>query len=363
MVKNLVKLHEIDSLLAKLVDGQSLTIKEAEELTYNIFIYDTDGMHFATWVGAIHAKGETADELLGFLNATRRLAVQFDLKVNPDKITGLSGTGGGNFKSFNVSTTASFVVAGAGYTIANEVYFAATSPTGSADVFTELGVDFQKLSKEQIEQTLKDIGICPVITPFISPNLTNRGKIALKFFVERQVRVHSPFHLVSNLQLPLSMNSRIYGCYSERYLETLANLFMKMGYKKTLTFYADIGMPEISNVGTTIIVEQSKSKIKKYTVKPSDLGIKEAKKENVKTGGKKQNIVDFVRILQGKERGAKSDLVAINAGASLYALGDVKSLKEGTEKAQQILASGVGFDKLKKLIALIGSSDLLAKQE
>ena len=260
MNDNLEKLHKVDSILAKLVDGNDLTAKEAEELVHRIFVYDTVGMHFATWIGANHAKGETADELLGFLNATKRLATQFNLKLDKNKTTGLSGTGGGSFKSFNVSTTASFIVATAGYTVVNEVYFAVTSPTGSADVFTTLGVDFQKLTREQIEQTIKEIGICPVITPFISPNLANRGKLALKFFVERQVRVHSPFHLVSNLQLPLAMNSRIYGCYSERYLEVLANLFMKMGYKKTLTFHAKIGIPEISNVGETIIVEQNGNK-------------------------------------------------------------------------------------------------------
>lgn len=361
MENKLERLHEIDSLLAKSVDGNDLTAAESEKLVYNIFVYDTEGMHFATWIGANHAKGETADELLGFLNATKRLAVQFNLKLNKDKITGLSGTGGGSFKSFNVSTTASFVVAAAGYTVANEVFFAVTSPTGSADVFTTFGVDFQELSKEQIEQTIKEVGICPVITPFISPNLANRGKLALKFFVERQVRVHSLFHLVSNLQLPLPMSSRIYGCYSERYLEVLANLFMKMGYKKTLTFYAEIGMPEISNVGKTTVVEQNRSKIKKYTVRPADLGIKEAKEEDIQTGGKEQNIVDFVKILQGKEKGAKADLVAINAGASLYALGDVQSLKDGTKKAQQILASGSGYEKLEKLINKIGSIKLLTK--
>lgn len=361
MDKNLEKLHEIDVILTKLVDGYDLTAKETEKLLYHIFLYDTDGMHYATYIGAQHAKGETADELFGFLNATKRLAAQFNLKLDKDRTTGLSGTGGGSFKSFNVSTTASFIVAAAGYTVANEVFFAITSPTGSADVFAILGIDFHKLTKERIRQTLKEVGICPVITPFISPNLANRGKNALKFFVERQIRVRSPFHLVSNLQLPLPMSSRIYGCYSEKYLEVLARLFMKMGYKKTLTFYAEIGMPEISNVGKTTIVEQNGDKIKKYTVNSSDLGVKEAKEEDIKTGGKEQNIIDFVKILQGKEKGAKADLVAINAGASLYALGDVKSLKKGTKKAQQILADGAGYEKLEKLISRIGSSKLLAR--
>lgn len=359
MNENLEKLHKIDSILAKLVEGNNLSAEEAEELIYHIFVYDTDGMHFATFVGAIHAKGETADELLGFLNATKQLAVKFDLGIDVNKTTDLSGTGGGKFKSFNVSTTASFVVATAGYTVAKEAYYAVTSPTGSADIFTAFGVDFLKLTKKQIEEALKEFGICPIITPFISPKLANRGFLAKKFFVDRQVRVHSPFHLVSNLQLPIPMNHRIYGCYSERYLEILARLFIKLGFKKTLTFYADIGMPELSNVGKTTIVEQNGNKIRSYTVKPSDLGVKEAREEDIKTGGKDQNISDFVEIIKGKQKGAKADLVAINAGTALYALENVKTIADGTKKAQEILTSGDAYRKFEQLISKIGAPNLL----
>lgn len=361
MDRNLEKLHKVDSILAKLVEGYNLTAEEAEELVYHIFVYDTEGMHYATYIGAIHAKGETENELFGFLKATKRLTTRLHIKTNPDKIIDLSGTGGGKFKSFNVSTTASFIVAAAGYTVAKESYFAATSPTGSADLFIALGVDFVKLAKKQIEETLEEIGICPVITPFMSPKLANRGKLGRKFYVERQVRVRSPFHLVSNLQLPLPMNHRVYGCYSERYLEILARLFMKLGFKKTLTFYANIGMPEMSNVGKTMIVEQNGKKLKKYAIKPADIGVKEAKEEDIKTGGKERNITDFIKILQGKETGAKADLAAINAGAALYALGDVKTLKEGTKKAQIILKSEEPYLKLEKLISKIGNLDYLKK--
>jgi anthranilate phosphoribosyltransferase len=362
--KNLIKLHRIDGLLAKLVDGQSLTIKEAEKLTYNIFVYDTDGMHFATWVGAIHAKGETAEELAGFLNATSRLAVKFKASdFDIGKTTDLSGTGGGSFKTINVSTIASFVVAAAGYTVAKEAYYAVTSPTGSADMFTVFGVDFQKLKRKQIEKALKEVGICPIMASCISPRLENRVKLTNKFYVERQVRVRSPFHLASNLYSPLPMKRRIYGCYSKQHLEVLANLFKKLGYERTLTFYAEIGIPELSNVGKTTIFEQNGNKIKKYIVKPADLGVKETSEKEIKTGGKEQNIKDFVKILQGKERGAKTDLVAINAGASFYSLGDVKTLKAGTIKAQRIITDGTGYEIFKRLIGEIGSNKLLEKWE
>lgn len=361
MDENLEKLHEVDNLLVKLVDGEDLSAKEAEDLIYHIFAYDKDGLRFATWLSANHAKGETPEELIGFLNASKRLSTKIDCRSDPKKIIALSGTGGGKFKTINVSTCAGFVVAAAGYIIPNEVYFGVTSPTGSADVFTYFGVDFLNLSREKIEKTLEEVGICPIMNPFISPELRNRGVVAKKYFVDEGIRVKSPFHLVSNLQTPIDMRYRIYGCYSKRYLDTLANLFKELEFKRTLTFYADIGMPEISNVGKTTIVEQNSKEMKKYVVEPEDVGVVEAKEEDIKTGGKEQNIVDFVRILKGQEKGPKADLVAINAGAAFYALEDVSSIAEGTKKAQEILKEGGGYRKLEQLVSKIGSLELLKK--
>lgn len=363
MDENLEKLHKVDAILANLVDGNNLTAEEAEELFYHICVYDTEGMHYATLIGAIHANGETADELLGFLNAARKLAVKFDLSINPNIVTDTSGTGGGKFKTINVSTAASFVVATAGYTVAKIAYYGVTSPTGSADVFTAFGVDFLKLRKDQIENALREVGVCPLIVSFISPKLENQRLLSSKFFIERQIRVRSIFHLAANIYSPMPMNHRVYGCYSERYLKVLANLFIKLGFKRTLTFYADIGLPEIANVGKTTIVEQNGNNIKQYIVEPADVGVAIATKEAIKTGGKEQNIVDFVEILKGKQRGAKSDLVAINAGALLYALEDVKTIADGTKKAQEILRNGEGYKKFEQLINKIGSPELLKKYQ
>src|SRR5439155_23318227 len=133
-----------------------------------------------------------------------------------------------------------------------------------------------------------------------------------KVYRDFHIQVRTPGHLTTNAFSPFPLNHRIYGCYSERYLEVLAELFRKMGFKKTLVFYAEIGMPEISNVGKTTIVEQNNEKIKKYTVTPDDLGVKEADIHAIKTGGLEQNIVDFIGILKGQNKDPKADQVAIN---------------------------------------------------
>jgi len=361
MDENLEKLQVASPLLAKLVDGNDLMANEMEELCRAIFLYDTDGMHFAAFVGALHAKGETTQELLGFLNATKSLAVKLDVDLDPDKVTDLSGTGGGEFKSLNVSTAASFVVAAAGYAVAKNSYYAVTGATGSADVFAALGIDLAKLGKAQIEQALVEVGIAPVFAPFISPQMANRSRLSRKFFGERQIKVRTLFHLATNIFSPVAMNRRIYGCYSPDYLQTIAEVFQELGFKKTLVFHAEIGMPEISNSGTTTIIEQTGNSFQQYTISAQDLGVDEAAPADLKSGGPEQNVADFINILKGRQHGAKSDLVAINAGASLYSLGDTATIKEGVEKARGILADGSVFNKLRELTERFGDAGALEK--
>ncbi len=350
MDSNLKKLANATFLLAKLVEGNNLTTDEATLLFHDIFIYDTEGYHLAVLMGAIHAKGETSDELLGFYNALDKLADKLITNLDPEKVIDLSGTGGGSFKSINVSTTASFIVAAAGYTVAKEAYYSVTASTGSADIFAHFGVDIAQLSKKDVEETLEEVGICPIFVAYFSPRLANRGKIAGKIFKDRQIKIRSPFHLASNVFCPQPMNYRLYGCYSTKYVLVLAELLMKIGFKRSMTVSAKIGIPELSNVGETVVVEQTGKKLNKYVVTPTDLGVKEARPEYIATGGREQNIKDFLNILKGNELGAKADLVAINAGAAFYVLGDVKTLKEGTQKALAIIKSGDGYTVLKKLM-------------
>lgn len=359
MKNNLKFLQQITPILAKLVDGNQLTSDESKQAFTNTFLYDTEGIHSAILMAALHAKGETADELYGLCLTYKDLATMLNPKLNQDKMIDLSGTGGGSFKTINVSTAASFVVAAAGYTVGKAAYYGITSPTGSADVFAAFGIDISKLTKDSIEQTLEKVNICPFFLPFISPKLANRGKISRKIFGELQLKIRSPFHLATNAFSPLPMTHRIYGCYSEKYLEVLAQLFAKLGFKKSLTFYGEIGVPEISNVGKTIVVEQTGNNFKKYILTPGELGIKEAKPKDIKTGDKDQNIMDFIAVLNGQDNGAKSDLVALNAGAALYVLGNRTTIKDGVKKAKEILASGKSYSILEKLTRMLGSETVL----
>jgi len=357
----MTSLDKIVPLIAKVVDGNDLTAKEAEEAFTTIFLHDREGFHYSILISAIHAKGETSDELLGLISVHNKLGIKLKPNILVDKTTDLSGSGGGIIKTINVSTTASFIVAAAGYKVLKNAYWAITSFTGSADIFDEFGVSVAKLTRKKIKKSLEQVGISPIYFPLISPKLKNRGNLSRQFFIKNKFRVKTPFHLINNVITPIPMKYRIYGLYSDKYLETVGELFAKLGYKKTLTFYGEPGLPEISNVGKTTFIEQNSKSLKRYSLTPRDLGVKKATIKQIQTGGKKQNIIDFLRILMGKEKGAKSDLVAINAAASLYVLGETKSIRDSVPKAQRIIKEGEGFRVLKKLVKHYGNSQLLQK--
>lgn len=343
-------LQSATNLLNKIIKGQNLTAIESEKLFTDIFLHDKDGYHLAALSAAIHTKGETTEELVGFCKSTEKLGIKLRPKVDSNTITDLAGTGGGKIKSINVSTAASFIVAAADITVGKQAIYAQTSPTGSADIFNSLGIDVFSLKPKQVEKTLEQVGICPFYLSAMSPKTKNRSTVARRVFSEKKLRISSPFHLAALAYSPLPIKRRIYGCYDKKFLEILAKVFQRLHYKKTLIIHGEGGFPEVSNFGKTVIVEQSGNKMSKKTLFPRDFGVKKTTIKNIQSGGKEKNIAEFKKVLSGKWDHPKTDLVAINAGASLYVMDKVNSYKEGTLLAKELLTSGKANQKLEELI-------------
>lgn len=348
------KLREATSILAKAVKGNNLTAIETEKAFTDIFLYDKEGYHLLAICAALHAKGETPDELFGLCNTTKLLGEKLNPKIPAELITDLAGTGGGRIKTINVSTAASFIVTGAGFCVAKQAYWGITSPTGSADIFKSFGIDIFNLSLKQVERALEKIKICPYFITAMSPKLKNRKLLFQNLYVTKGIRITTPIQVIVFAYSPTQLKKRIYGCYSEKYLDVLGELFTKLGNKKTLVLHGIDGIPEASNVGKTLVVEQNRNKIKRYTLIPNDFGLRKAKVDEIRTGGRERNIVDFLRILYGKEKGAKRDLVLANASAALYAMGKAKNFEDGTKLAEQILEEGLPFKKLEQLVDILG---------
>lgn len=346
-------LNYISPLIRKIVDGKNLTAQESEEAFKKVFEEDQEGFYWTALTSALHTKGETSDELLGLVKNFDKFSIKLSPKINIDNITDVSGTGGDRLKTINVGTISSFVIAAGGITVAKQSTKAWTGVSGSLDIFEALGINFQSLTKEKIEKTLETVGICPYYRVYISPKM----KYMLNWFKKiRSIGLlyKTPLHLVSWVYSPVPMRRRVYGCYSEKYLPVLAQLFQKLGYVKGLVVYGVDGIDEISTIGKTKIFEFTQSSIKDYEIEPKDLGLKRSSFKDIKSISKEQNIVDFLRILKGLEKGPKLDLILANSAASFYVMDKVKTLPEGIELASSIIKKGLAWHKLNLLIDAIG---------
>ena len=346
-------LQDVSPLLRKIMDGQDLTAAETDSALRTIMKEDQDGYFYLAFLVALHTKGETAEELFG-LCQLEDFVPKINTGISPEMITDLSGTGGAKLKTINVSTAASFIVAGAGFNVAKQAARGVTGPTGSADVFGAFGIDVYKITPETIKQTLGNVGIVPYFYVAFGKGMENRSRLGKRIFFDGKLGIRIPFHLAFFAYSPIEMRSRTYGVYDEKYLRILAELFQKLGYAKCLVFHGVGGLCEVSNIGPTKIVEFNGDAMKEYTINPEDMGLKKSSYEDIRSGSAEQNIIDFLRILYGKEIGPKRDLVLANAAASFYALGKVTSLKEGVELARQVLEEGKAAVKLEELTNLIG---------
>ena len=215
---------ETTLVLQKVVDGINLSAFETEQVFLDIFKNDKEGYHYLALCSALHAKGETVDELYGLCRATMKQSIRLRPNVPSEKLTDLAGTGGGKLKTINVSTLASFIVCAGGYAVAKQAFWGVTSPTGSADIFKAFGVDILSLKKRQVLEAIEDIGISPCFYPALSPKMRNRSKLSKKIFNQKGLHIRSPFSLAAFAYSPFPLKKRVYGCYSAQYLDKLGDL-------------------------------------------------------------------------------------------------------------------------------------------
>ncbi len=252
-----------------------------------------------------------------------------------------------------------FVLAGNGIYVAKQAGSAMTGKMGSADLIRAFGVNISKLNDpEKVKEILEKLGIVLFFIPFLTPDLRYRATFTPKL-AQLGLRYYMPFHLAAFAWHPMNLTRRIYGVYSERYVKVLAELFQKLGYEKGLVFCGAGDIPEISNIGPTQIVEYTSNTLKEYIVTPQDLGVKQVTPEQIEVDSPEVGIVDFLKVIYGRDRGPKSDLVAINAASALYILDKVKSIREGVDIAYSALKNGRASAKFEEYVATLGNIDEL----
>ncbi len=336
---------ELKKYIAKVVRGESLTEDEAYSAMDIITCDRATLAQTSSLLTAMSIKGETIDEITGFAKVMREKAAK--LKNCSDSVD-IVGTGGDMSNSFNISTTSSFIIAGAGQKVAKHGNRSASSKSGAADCLEALGVKIASVP-EQAEKCIEKVGISFLFAQSYHPAMRFVGP------VRKQIGTKTVFNIMGPLLNPAFAEYMVLGVYSPDIMENMANVLIKLGIKRAMLVYGNDKLDEISISDSTKVCEINNGKIEKYEISPEDFGFKRATKEDVKGGTPEENAQITRDILSGKEQGAKRDIVLLNAGCALYVTGNAETIADGIKLAEESIDSGKALRKLEELIEFTNS--------
>ena len=329
----------IKSALAKVVAGEHLTGQEAYEALQVIMSGEASEAQIGGFLVGLLMKGETAEEIAGFARAMRANAVK--IPTTREDLVDTVGTGGDRLDTFNISTAAAFVAAGAGVPIAKHGNRCVTSKCGSADVLAELGVDIA-MSPEQVGRCIDEIGIGFLFAPALHP--------AMKYAVgpRKELALRTVFNILGPLTNPTGAKRQVVGVFAPSVAETMAYALRDLGSERALVVHGLVGLDEISTIGETLVVELRDGQVTTCTLTPEDFRIKEATEEDLFGGGPEACARTLLAVLEG-ELGQQRDIVLVNAGATIYVAGLSGDLLEGMDLAAKSIDSGAAKGKLEAL--------------
>jgi anthranilate phosphoribosyltransferase len=329
----------IKEAIQKVVDGQSLNEAEAERAMTEIMEGQATPAQIGAYLTALRIKGESVDEITGSARAMRRKAVR--VRANDPLVVDTCGTGGDRRHTFNVSTTAAFVVAGAGITVAKHGNRSVSSSSGSADVLKALGVTIE-LKPAQVEECLNEVGVGFLFAPLFHTAMQHA------MGPRREIGMRTIFNLMGPLTNPADASIQVMGVYAPELTDLIGQVLMKLGSRHCYVVHGEDGLDEITVTGRSKICEGKDGRIQCYKLDPKDVGLKKARIEELKGGDAEENARITTAILKG-EKGPKRDIVLFNAAPALVACGKAKSLREAVKLAGTIIDSGAAWDKLTAL--------------
>ena len=336
-----------NEILTRAIDavasGEHLTADHASAALAEIMEGRGSDVETAAFLIALRAKGETVGELVGLARTMRSLAAEVD--VGRDDLVDTAGTGGGP-TTFNISTTAALIAAGAGCAVAKHGNRSATSRSGSADVLEALGVNIE-LGPAGVAACIDEIGFGFMFAP--------RHHAAMKHVVpvRRELGVRTIFNFLGPLTNPAGAERQLLGVSDRRYQETIAEALVGLGCERALVVSSEDGIDEIALSAETRVVEVADGRTEEWFVKPDELGFERAPVESLAGGTPEENAAVTSGILAG-ERGPPRDVAVLNAAAAMLAAGAARDLADGIEKAGDAIDSGSARDVLGRLVSRTG---------
>ncbi len=330
----------IQEAISKLIEKQDLTLQEAEEVMNEIMSGNATDAQIAGFLVSLRLKGETIDEITACAKVMREKASRIK-PSNQQELIDVVGTGGDKSGTFNISTAAAFVTAGAGIPVAKHGNKSVSSKSGSADVLASLGIKID-LDPKQVEKCIDEVGIGYMFAP--------KFHSAMKYAIgpRKELAVRTVFNILGPLTNPAEAPYELMGVFDESLVEPLSEVLGKLGCKHALVIHGN-GLDEISLNGPTKVAEYKDGHVETYEIKPTDFGIKLAELKEVQGNSPEDNAKIILDILNNKEKGPKRDIVVLNAAAAIYAAGKAASIKEGIEIAKDSIDSGKALEKLNNL--------------
>ena len=329
----------IKEAIAQLVKREDLTSEVMEQVMEEIMTGEATDAQKASFLTALSMKGETIDEITSAAKVLRSHCERF---LNDMDVLEIVGTGGDGSNTINISTLSSVVVSAAGIPVAKHGNRAASSKCGTADCLEALGVKID-CAPARSAQILKDINLCFLFAQKYHPAMRFVGA------VRKEMGIRTLFNVLGPLANPAGATMQLFGVYSEELVEPLAHVLRNLGVKRAMVVYGRDSKDEISLSAETKVCEFKNDEFKSYVIKPEDLGLTRCNKEDL-VGGTPQENAAIVNDILGGAKGPKTDVVLLNAGAAIYLASDGITLKDGIEKAREIIVSGKAKKQLEKFI-------------
>jgi len=332
---------KLNVFIEQCLEGIDLTVEEASAALELIVTGASSDAEIAGLLVALRAKGETEDELVGFARTMRHHAVRVQLE-DPGAID-MCGTGGDGLGTFNISTVASLVVAGAGVTVAKHGNRSVSSKSGSADLLSALGVNVS-LGPERVQDCINEIGVGFLFAPLFHPAMKHAAK------PRKELGIRTIFNMLGPITNPGGVRRQLIGTYNRSVATNLARALKRLDAERACVVHSTDGMDEVTLAGETEVCEVNGfDELLQYMVTPERFGLEATSLETIRGGGPEENARIARAILDG-ERGPSRDIVVANAAFGLYVAGKSPDLESGSLRAAEAIDSGAARQSLRRLV-------------
>jgi anthranilate phosphoribosyltransferase len=330
--------------IQKLVERGNLSYEEAREIMKEIMSSNATGAQIAAFLTALRMKGETVGEITAFTEVMKEYCHRIHPHVK-GRLVDTCGTGGDKIKTFNISTTAAFVVAGAGVAVAKHGNRSVTSKSGSADVLERLGLNLN-IEPKAVEKAIEEAGIGFMFAPAFHP--------AMKYAIgpRRELGIRTVFNILGPLTNPADANAQLLGVYDRRLTEPLAHALNNLGCEEAMVVHGLDGLDEISTIGKTVISRLKEKEVTTIETVPKDFGVKLARPGDLKGTTPDESADITFKILNGccDINDPKTEIVLVNAVAGIIVGGKAEEFSYGMELARESIDSGAAYQKLESLV-------------